>query len=252
MDFKSQNYLNDLLYKILVIYQAWPKIKMFKKKKCEKCGKKIEEKYSFCPYCGNNSNDDDEDFGMLGKNDFMPIANEMKLPLGLNTLFNSLMKNLSKELDEQLKGNFAEDKSKKVKKDGISISISTFGNGAPKIRVSPMRNQKIEQEKVNEKFKRNNFTKEKIKRFSELKREEPKTNLRRLSNKIIYEIELPDVKSIEDVSIVNLENSIEIKAIGEKKAYTKIIPIRLPIKNYDLSEGKLILELGTTWVILWG
>lgn len=218
---------------------------MFKKKKCEKCGKKIEEKYSFCPYCGSNmSSENDEDFGMLGKNDFMPLANEIKLPMGLNVLFNSVMKNLSKELDAQLKGNFKEDNSKKEKKDGISISISTFGNGAPKIKVSQMGNQKITPEKVNEKLKKNNFTKEKIKQFAGLKREEPKTNIRRLSNKIVYEIEMPEVKSIEDVSIVNLENSIEIKAIGEKKAYAKIIPISLPIKSYDLSDGKLILELG--------
>jgi HSP20 family molecular chaperone IbpA len=218
---------------------------MFKKKKCEKCGKKIEEKYSFCPYCGKNmDSENDEDFGMLGKNDFMPLANEIKLPMGLNVLFNSVMKNLSKELDEQLRGNFKEDKPKKEKKDGISISISTFGNGAPKIKVSQMGNQKITPEKVNEKLKKNNFTKEKIKQFAGLKREEPKTNIRRLSNKIVYEIEMPEVKSIEDVSIVNLENSIEIKAIGEKKAYAKIIPISLPIKSYDLSDGKLILELG--------
>jgi RNA polymerase subunit RPABC4/transcription elongation factor Spt4 len=218
---------------------------MFKKKKCEKCGKKIEEKYSFCPYCGNNiESEDNEDFGMLGKNDFMKIENEMKIPIGLNTLFNSVIKNLSKELDEQLRGNFIEDKPKKIKKDGISISISTFGNRAPKIKINQMGNQRIEPEKINEKLKKNNFTKERIKKFSELKREEPKTNLRRLSNKIIYEIELPGVKSIEDVSIVNLENSIEIKAIGEKKAYAKVIPISLPIKSYDLSEGKLTLELG--------
>ena len=218
---------------------------MFKKKKCEKCGKKIGEKYSFCPYCGNQiSSENDEDFGMLGKNDFMPLANELKLPLGLNTIFNSLMKNLSKEMEEQMKGNFPQEQPKKTKKDGISISISTFGNGAPRVKVTPMGNQKVAQEKTNEKIKQNNFTKEKIKKFNELKREEPKTNIRRLSNKLVYEIEMPGVKTIENISITQLENSIEIKAIGDKKAYGKIIPISLPIKNFDLSEGKLILELG--------
>lgn len=183
-------------------------------------------------------------FGMLGKNDFMPLANEIKLPMGFNALFNSLVKNLSKEFDAQLKENMKEQNSGKAKKDGISISISTFGNGAPRIKVSPMGNQqKEEPEQSTEKIKKNVFTAEKIKRFSELKREEPKTNIRRLSNKIIYEIEMPDVKSAEDVSIIKLENSIEIKAIGKKKAYAKIIPINLPIKNYNLSEGKLTLEL---------
>jgi HSP20 family molecular chaperone IbpA len=217
---------------------------MFKKKKCEKCGKKIGEKYSFCPYCGDQkSSENDEDFGMLGKNDFMPLANELKLPFGFNAIFNSLMKNLSKEMEEQMKANL-QPEQKKVKKDGISISISTFGNGAPRVKVTPMGNQKVEQEKPNEKIKQNNFTKDKIKKFNTLKREEPKTNIRRLSNKLVYEIEMPGVKTIEDISISQLENSIEIKAIGEKKAYGKIIPINLPIKNLDLSEGKLILELG--------
>jgi HSP20 family molecular chaperone IbpA len=215
-----------------------------KKKKCEKCGKRIGEKYNFCPYCGKDAiKEGNEDFGMLGKNDFFPAENQIKLPLGFNTLFNSLMKNLSREFDEEIKKGFAEENSKKANKEGISISISTFGNGVPKIKVSQMGN-KPKQEKETEKQKKDTFTKEKIKKFSELKREEPKTNLRRLSNKLIYELELPGVNSIDDISIVKLENSIEIKAIGEKKSYAKIIPINLPITNYDLSKEKLILELG--------
>jgi hypothetical protein len=226
---------------------------MFKKRKCQKCGKKIEEKYSFCPYCGFNSNseDDENNFGMLGKNDFMPaFENSIKLPMGFNTLFNSLMKNLSKEFDGELGKNFFDinnNNPKKVKKDGISISISTFGNGAPKIKVSPMGNpQKAETEnrEAKVKFKNSNFTAEQAKKFSALKRTEPKTNVRRLSNKVVYELDMPEVNSIDNVSIVRLENSIEIKAIGKDKAYAKIIPINLPIKACEISEGKLVLELG--------
>src|SRR4030042_2092921 len=113
---------------------------MFKKKKCQKCRKKIDEKYSFCPYCGSmsDSENDEEEWGMLGKNDLTSPMNEIKLPIGFNALFNSLMKNLSKEFDEQLSQNhFSQpDKPKKIKKDGISISISTFGDGQPKIKVT--------------------------------------------------------------------------------------------------------------------
>ncbi len=219
---------------------------MFKKKKCGKCGKKIEEKYDFCPYCGNRILEEgqNEDWGMLGKNDFMPL-NNVKLPLGFNTLFNSLIKNLSKELDkEMMNNNFNEiRKQNDMKKDGISISISTFGDGPPKIKVTQMgNNQKIPKEKI-EPIKQNFFTDSQIKNFSSLKREEPKTNIRRLSNKVVYEIEMPGVKSTEDISIIKLENSIEIKAISKNKAYAKIIPINLPIKKYNLSNGKLILEL---------
>jgi len=51
------------------------------------------------------------------------------------------------------------------------------------------------------------------------------------------------VKSVKDVSIAQLENSIEIKALGKGKVFSKMIPINLPIKNYNLSKGKLTLEL---------
>ena len=235
--FSYQNYLNNTNIKV----------KMFKKRKCQKCGNKIDEKYSFCPYCGNRfDSENQEDWGMLGKNDSISM-NEIKLPMGFNAIFNSLMKNLSKEFDEQLSKNHfpTEDKQpKKVGKEGISISISTFGNGPPKIKVTPIGKPKLEQEKEIEKIKPNTFTKEKIKKFAGLKKEEPKTNIRRLSNRVVYELEMPEIKSIDDISIIKLENSIEIKALGKNKAYIKTIPINLPIHDYNLSEGKLVLELG--------
>jgi len=223
---------------------------MFKKKECNKCRRKIEEKYGFCPYCGNDlsTREMEEDCGMLGKNDFMPFMNGIKLPLGFNTIFNSLMKNLSKEVDEQPNENYFqtnEKQPKNVKRGGISISISTFGNGPPKIKVTQLGEKPRLQvkEEIKEKVKQNMFTKEKIKKFSDLPKEEPKTEIRRLSNKIIYEIKMPEIKSLEDISIIKFENSIEIKALGGKKAYLKTIPINLPITDYNLSEGKLILEL---------
>jgi HSP20 family molecular chaperone IbpA len=222
---------------------------MFKKGKCKKCKEKIDEKYSFCPYCGNSLSEDknEENWGMLGKSDFMPSANRIKLPLGFNTIFNSLMKNLSKEFEGEFNKNHFQTNEKPggMKKDGISISISTFGNGPPKIKVTQLGEKpKLQQEEIKEKVKSNMFTKEKIKKFSDLPKEEPKTEIRRLSSKIIYEIKMPGIKSLEDISIVKLENSIEIKAITKNKAYLKTIPLNLPITDCNISEGKLILELG--------
>jgi hypothetical protein len=66
--------------------------------------------------------------------------------------------------------------------------------------------------------------------------------LKRIADKILYEIEIPGVESVEDVSIINLESSIELKALGKEKAYSKSIPITLPIVGYDFSEGLLVLE----------
>jgi len=217
---------------------------MFKKTKCKRCGKKINEGYGFCPHCGNRMNSENEDdFGMLGKTDFFPGA-EIKLPVGFNSIINSMMNNLSKELDNELGKKFVNDSnSKKIKKDGLSISISTFGDGPPRIKVNGVNQEKIK-EMPKEKVKNTHFDSEKVKKFLELTKEEPKANVKRLSNKVIYEIEMPGVKAKEDISILKLENSIEIKAIGKNKAYSKRISINLPILNYNFSEGKLILELG--------
>ncbi len=216
---------------------------MFKKERCKKCRSKLSDKYDFCPYCGSRIEDDSKEWGMLGKNDFTSPMDELKLPMGFNMLFNSLMKSMNKQFAEAEKQ--MKEPSNKIKKDGISISISTFGDGPPKIKVSPMGNaQKAEVQEELPKVKQNLFSKEKTKRFSSLPREEPKTSIRRLSNKLIYELEMPGVESAEDVSVVRLESSIEIKAIGKKKAYFKLIPISLPLKKYDLTGGKLVLELG--------
>ncbi len=222
------------------------KVKMFKKKECKKCKSKLSDKYDFCPYCGSRVEDDSKEWGMLGKNDFTSPMDELKLPMGFNMLFNSLMKNMTKqfaEAEKQMKE--TKEPSNKIKKDGISISISTFGDGPPRIRVSPMGNaQKAEVQEELPKVKQNLFSKEQVKKFSSLPREEAKTNIRRLSNKVIYELEMPEVESAEDISVVRLESSIEIKAIGKKKAYFKLIPISLPLRKYDLIDGKLVLELG--------
>lgn len=218
---------------------------MFKKKTCTKCKKKIENRYEFCPYCGHKIFSSEEDWGMIGKNDFSQPTNEIRLPAGFNTLFNSLIRNLSKEFDEQLRSNyFRGKKTEKRKKDGVSISISTFGNNPPRIKVSQLGNNSQSKTNKREKIRLNTFTKEKIKKFSKLPKEEPPTNIRRLANKVIYELEMPNIKSKEDISIIKLENSIEIKALSKDKAYVKRIPINLPIKRYDISNGKLVLELG--------
>ena len=63
------------------------------------------------------------------------------------------------------------------------------------------------------------------------------------SGKIVYEISVPGVHDIENVLINQLENSIEIKAISDKKVYSKTLNINLPIIGYNLNQGNLVLEL---------
>jgi len=188
--------------------------------------------------------EDDKEWGVLGRNDFSPYE-EVKLPMGFNTLFNTILKNLNKQFN---KFENIENKSKKpkVKKGGVSVSIYTSGNKPPEIKIKSFGNLpefKEKEKQIKKKAKGLELPMSDPKKFTGLPKEEPKTNIRRFSNKIVYEINMPGVKSIKDVSIVQLENSIEIKALAKNKVYYKIIPINLPVKNYNLSKEKLVLEL---------
>jgi hypothetical protein len=219
------------------------------RKKCKRCGKKVSSGFTYCPSCGFKMKN--QDWGMLGKSDipdFQDLRTEIKLPAGLDMMFNSLVKNLDKQFKEFDRGMDGKSENKKtnpfVKRSGISISISTSGNKPPKINVKRFGNGKPEtlKEKTKEEKSRKKLPGKNL-NISKLKKEEPKTNVRRLSDRVIYEIDLPNVKSVHDVSITQLENSIEIKAIAGNKAYLKLIPINLPIYDYKLEKGKLILEL---------
>lgn len=229
---------------------------MFKKKNCGKCGRKVSDKNNFCSACGCGiGKSENGDWGMLGKDD-SPAEEEfggIRIPGGFNVIFNSLMKNLDKQfrnLDREMRkgAESARGFSKNGKPrngigKGISISISSMGNGPPKISVMSYGNGKTANGKKTKEISLSEFSRDAPKNFSKLPREEPKTGIKRLSDKVVYEIEIPDVKSTKDVLITKLENSIEIKAASEKKSYSKLIPFNLPIINYDFAEGKLVLEM---------
>lgn len=199
--------------------------------KCPKCNTKIKNSYSFCPSCGKNlsEKEDSQEWGLIGKNDFENIVNEIKIPKGINMLINSLAKTLDKqfkELDKNVKTQNSPSK-------GISISIAT---GLPQNM-----NQQKTKLKEEKRFSKS-VSENKMKEMSKLKKEEPKTMMKRLSDSIMYEIEMPGVKSIEDISINSNANSVEVKGLAKDKTYFKIIPFGLPITNCTLEKENLILE----------
>ncbi len=218
---------------------------MFKKKSCANCGEKITGKENFCPECGKRlQQEENAGWGMLGKDDLDTFGEDLQLPVGFGTIFNSLAKTLDKQFKE-LGRNLPEGfNPPNTRNSGISINISTSGNKPPKIRINqfgtPQKKDSIKRERVPVR----EFDSEQIKKLSALPRKEPVTEMKRFENKIIYELKMPEVKSREDISIIQLENSIEIKAIGERHIYKKILPVNLPIKKYNLEKGILILELG--------
>lgn len=197
------------------------------RKKCGKCGEKTKNSYTFCPNCGVQLRKQ-EDWGFLGKNDFNSFEGNNETPFEglINKMLGSALKILEKEIQKEMKPN-----SK---------------NSSPKMRL--MINGKEINSKENirnaeTQFLPIDFSPENLEKWKKLKKEEPISNLRREEDKINYEIDVPEVKSIKDISIVKLENSLEIRAVGENKAYLKRVPIDLPLRKYSLIKGLLVLEM---------
>jgi HSP20 family molecular chaperone IbpA len=202
---------------------------MLNKNKCPNCNKKVKDSYNFCPNCGFPIKENEKKYGMLGKKENEKNDFSTKIFGGIGGgIMNKMLGNAIKMLEKEME------------------NIDDLPNGKIKLmingkEITPKRNKN--EIKKNTKFLPIDFSKENLKKWKNLPKEEPKSNIKRIDNKINYEIEIPEVKSIQDISIIKLENSLEVKAIGEKKAYIKRIPINLPLKKYSLLKGLLILEI---------
>tara|TARA_Y100000034_G_scaffold68038_1_gene82123 strand:- start:3922 stop:4584 length:663 start_codon:yes stop_codon:yes gene_type:complete len=213
---------------------------MFEKKECKNCGEKISNKYRFCPACGNctSKKNKRDDFGMLGENDsineFENFSNSL-FSGGGGKIIGKMLENAMKLLEREMQ------KEMKRKNLQPKVDYKMFIDGK-RINLNHKNPEKIKNEK--KEIHSSELPQGNWKKFLELPKKEPSTNVRRFSDKIIYEINMPGVKSEKDLSIIKLENNIEIKGVSKNKAYKKLIPMNFPITNYNLSKGKLVLELG--------
>lgn len=228
-------------------------------KRCTKCKNKSSKNYDFCPYCGNNLNEehDREDYGFLGKNDF--IEKEMFPGIEdsfMDKMLSNAFKMAEKMLEKQMKSiseEMIENQSKPRMQNNFpnmpgNVDVQFFVNGKkvfPQIpNQAQQRGQEIHEESKQVPIRiKNKISEEKAEKFSKFPKKEPQSKVRRLSGKIIYELEVPGVKNISDVLINQLENSIEIKALGKDKVYSKTLNLNLPILRYKLDKGSLVLEL---------
>src|SRR3989344_3077431 len=71
-----------------------------------------------------------------------------------------------------------------------------------------------------------------------------KAEIRRLSDKIIYELATPGVSNVEDIFVSKVESGYEVKAVGSKKVYFNSLQINLPLKKYFVKDNCLTLEFG--------
>ncbi len=207
--------------------------------KCEQCNGNIEKKYSFCPFCGDSLIDikkQREDYGLIGKNDLEENNEDQVMQNGLgitdkliNSVFNSMLRSLDKQFQNQIKNVRKEEKTE----------IMTFPNGI-KIKISGpfQEKQKLKQKKpqqieINESL---------IRKINSLPKEKAKTSMKRIGNRVLYELKTPGLTSPHDVLVSKLESGYEIKAVGDKKVYVNSIPINLPLKSYSIMDNKLLME----------
>lgn len=201
-----------------------------KESKCINCGIMVNEKYNFCPRCGEsmiNATEEREEFGLLGKTDFT------EKDLARSQIGTSEFRIMEK-IASSLINNFIKSMEK--------AEISEFPNGI-KIKIgSPMKKQQTHQSRQSPKT----ISEEQIKKMSAMPRTKAKTSIKRFGDKIIYELNIPGISSPEDIFVSKLESGYEIKAIGEKKVYVNSLPVNLPIKGFVINPDKLLVEFKTS------
>ena len=99
--------------------------------------------------------------------------------------------------------------------------------------------------KNNLNFEEIKITNEQLERMIGLPRAPAKISMKRLGNKIVYELSTPGIKSHEDVFVSKLESGYEIKATADKKVYVNSIPLELPLRMVSLADNKLIVEFNS-------
>lgn len=202
-----------------------------KKHDCPRCKSSIKADFDFCPHCGcdvRNPEKDLEEFGLLGKHGAgaAPLADGGGLGMGLgdkliSSIFNQLMKSLESQMGAALPR-----ADVRALPHGIRVNLGVpVQKSVPKVKV-----RKI--------------TEDQVKRMSGAPRIEAKSDIRRLSDRVLYDLKAPGIDSLDDVFVSKVESGYEVKAIGKNKVYVNSLQVDLPLKGYTLHEKGLTLEFG--------
>jgi len=135
-----------------------------------------------------------------------------------------------------------------IKQIERELSSSNNENGIPrgfniKIQTGNPNQQGIMTQTPEKKMPIQNISEEETSRRQTLPKQEAESKVKRLSDKIIYEINVPGIKNKEDIIITKLEQGFEIKAYTKDYCYIKTIPLQIEIIGFTIKDNKLIVEL---------
>jgi len=236
--------------------------------RCRRCGSDLQNNWGYCPRCGARR--DADAFDAFGRDLFSQIFSQMR-----NSFqdFEELEKGMFEkdiealDLSPWFRRKQEEGKLRPIQGKGFSVHITSGTGIKPKVTIKTygdVNRERVEKE-VYEKFgakkpeqgimfeEPEKAAQPPAKRFPfpgirkkpvPACTEEPKSDIRRIGDKVTVDICLPGVKSGEDVEIRDLESSVEVKALAGDKAYFKILtkPAQFRISGKSFKDGALRLE----------
>ncbi len=234
---------------------------------CHKCGSKIDEGWDYCPRCGTPA--------------IRPVryGGEKKEISSFDEMLHSFKKHMD-EMDKMMSMDLHDlekdfevfdvkpSKRPGMKRNGFSISIESGTGKKPKVDVKTFGDidkeklsriisgrfgidaHDVEQQRTSEEKAPKEQVKgpeEPIEKMKDRPKitEEPKTDIKRLPEKVIIETNLPGVESEDDIIIHVMKDSIELRAFSKNKMYFKIIqiPRGWTMSGKTLKDGVFTIEL---------
>jgi len=248
---------------------------------CPRCGRSIERGWNFCPFCGFRPESSPPvfsgTFGGIFDKLMKRLAKQME-DIDTQTMevdrnfevmdLSPFFRNMKKiDLDKHIRMSGPNAK-------GFTIRISKSNQNDPKVDVKTFGNMdEAMQKQIQEQLKRMGIrqparqtparparpglereksrpastqsSQPERKRFPAPKiTEEPRTGVRRVDSKVYVDMDVPGVKGEQDIEIIELEGSVEVRAMAGDKAYFKIItkPAEFRLVEKKFSNGRLHLE----------
>lgn len=213
--------------------------------KCEHCNADLEKGWRYCPKCGSSPRRSIFNFRDI----FTRMRKEME----------SLSEEIDQDFDKDIEALDISPFFKKILKphsSGFTIKIVSGTGMEPNVEVKTFGD--VDREKIQKQIEQQLGYRPREKKpipvGGEVKpprkppkvTEEPPTEVKRLDSRVVVDMDIPGVKSEEDIEITELESSVEVKALAGNKAYFKILtkPEQFSLVEKKFEKGKLHLEFG--------